>query len=454
MTQHEPTGLLAGTGQAVVTPPPGVPLLGPMAASTGVHDELFVRALVLSDGLHSAAVVCLDLIGLDLDFSRDLRTAVARAAGLDMVLLCCSHTHSAPFTIPWSALHWEEYQRTAGPWRESVLRAVADCVREAMRRAREVRARVARASVQIGVNRRLPTDDGTRMAPNPQGPVVPWVDVLSLETLEGAPVAVLFSHAAHPVAVHRASTLVSADYPGVAVAEVQRRVGGAALFAQGCAGDINVDPLAGGFEAAASAGRVLGEAAVRATETGQPLPLARDADGGLLRLGSQTRRLAFQELPSRQACQQALEEAIAQAEKAESPGAVPPGRDYVACLERLLARVEAGRPLEPLAFEASALTLGGTFCLTALTHEVFADYQLWAEAASPFSHNMIVAYANGCESYVPIDAAIGQGLAAGYEAAPAPRGSCLYYRQRTALAAGAEGQIRQALLSLWRQVRR
>jgi neutral ceramidase len=425
-----------------------------MAASTGVHDELSVRALVLGDGLHSAAVVCLDLIGLDLGLSQAIRTAVAQEAGLDMVLLCCSHTHSAPFTIPWSALYWEEYQRAGGPWRESVLAATAGCVREAVGRAREVRARVARSCVQVGVNRRLPTGEGIRMAPNPQGPVVPWVDVLSLETLEGAPAAVLFSHAAHPVAVHRASTLVSADYPGVAVAEVERRVGGAAMFAQGCCGDINVEPLAGGFEAAASAGRALGEAVVRAVEIGRPLALVRGTGGGLLRLGSQTRSLEFQELPSRQICQRAREEAVAQAETAELPGAVPPGRDYLPCLERLLARVEAGQPLEPLAFEASSLALGGAFCLTALTHEVFADYQLWAEAASPFPHNMVVAYTNGCESYVPTDAAIGQGLAAGYEAAPAPRGSCLYYRQRTALATGAEGNIKQALLSLWRQVHR
>jgi hypothetical protein len=55
------------------------------------------------------------------------------------------------------------------------------------------------------------------MAPNPHGVVLPWVDVLSFEDPEGRPVAVLFNHAAHPVIVHAASTLITADYPGFAV---------------------------------------------------------------------------------------------------------------------------------------------------------------------------------------------------------------------------------------------
>jgi hypothetical protein len=42
------------------------------------------------------------------------------------------------------------------------------------------------------------------MARNPNGAVPPWVDVLAVESIEGKPIAVLFSHAAHPVIVHGA----------------------------------------------------------------------------------------------------------------------------------------------------------------------------------------------------------------------------------------------------------
>ena len=56
-----------------------------------------------------------------------------------------------------------------------------------------------RAPVQIGYNRRLMNDEGyITMAPNPEGSVVPWVDVLGAYDENGQIIAVLFSHAAHP----------------------------------------------------------------------------------------------------------------------------------------------------------------------------------------------------------------------------------------------------------------
>ena len=55
------------------------------------------------------------------------------------------------------------------------------------------------------------------MAPNPEGSVVPWVDVLGAYDEKGQIIAVLFSHAAHPVIVHWSSEEIGADYPGYAV---------------------------------------------------------------------------------------------------------------------------------------------------------------------------------------------------------------------------------------------
>ncbi len=104
------------------------------------------------------------------------------------------------------------------------------------------------------------------MAPNPRGTVLPWVDVLAIEQTDGKLVAVLFCHAAHPVIVHAASTLISADYPGFAVKTLQKLHGREAvyLFAQGCGGNINAFPLQGGIDAAIAAGRDLGQAVSRA----------------------------------------------------------------------------------------------------------------------------------------------------------------------------------------------
>ena len=42
------TGLFANAAETVITPPVGIRLLGTVQASTGVHDDLHARAVVLT----------------------------------------------------------------------------------------------------------------------------------------------------------------------------------------------------------------------------------------------------------------------------------------------------------------------------------------------------------------------------------------------------------------------
>ena len=101
--QNAPPRLLAGAAETVVTPDAeGTLLIGPLKPSTGVHDDLFARALVLSDGTTDAALVTLDYLGFDFAFHDVLAAAVASASGIpaDRTMIACSHTHSAPVTAP------------------------------------------------------------------------------------------------------------------------------------------------------------------------------------------------------------------------------------------------------------------------------------------------------------------------------------------------------------------
>jgi len=435
----------AGLSEVAITPPVGTPLLGPCLPGTGVHGDLHARVLVLCDGEQSAAVVCLDLVGMDLTLAAHLRAEIARQAGIAAVLLNCSHTHSAPFTIPWSALGWGWLDGDGREWRAGLVARVTRAVCQAAASLQEVVLRAGRAPAQVGLNRRLPTPDGVVMRPNPQGVTVPWVDVLRVETAAGEPLALLFSHAAHPVIVHGASTLISADYPGYATAEVRRRLGEDVLplFAQGCGANINGEPLRGGFEAAEQAGRRLGEAAVAAADEAEKLP------PGPLAIATTRLDLALEDLPSAKECQRMLrvsEQQLAEGERAgRAPGELWEVRDRVLCLRDLLRKAQGGEG-RALPFEATRLSIGDAWCLLAMTHEVFADYQLWADQVSRFRHTMVLAYTNGCESYIPTDHDLALG---GYEAASVRGyGSALRYRHRGALRPGAEARIKEAMAGL------
>lgn len=440
-------GFFAGVSETIITPPVGLPLLGTLQPSTGVHDDLFARALVLRGGGQQVALVSIDLIGLDHCFADAIRDSVEAETGITTTLLNCSHTHSAPFTIPWSIQGWEDFQREGVQWREELVAGITGVVRDAVEAVQPAILRAGRAPVQIGFNRRLLTDQGTAMRPNAEGAVVRWVDVLRVDAADGDIMAILFNHAAHPVIVHAASDLIGADYPGYAVAAIRENSGGNAvpIFTQGCGGNINAEPLRGGFEAAERAGVALGKAAVEATEASEPIASAQ------LRVATKSIELPLQPLPSEEECEKVLRQAesrLLELEGAQSANVVQvwSQRDHVLRLRELLSKVQRGKTTS-VRFDLNLVALGDEWCLLTMNHEVFAEYQLWADASSPFRHTMVWAYTNGCETYIPTDSAFEQG---GYEAVPSPEsGAALAYRHRLALRPGVEGQIKNAITELW-----
>lgn len=468
--------LLAGTAQTTITPRARAPLLGTIQRSNGINDDLHARALVLNDGGERVAILCLDLIGTDFELADEIRGAVREKSGIVTTLINCSHTHSAPFTIPWSVLGSRWLSGPGKQWRDDLVTRLAELVTRAEANSARAVLRAGRAPVQIGSNRRLLTNQGIVMKPDPAGVVVPWVDVLLVDRVQGSLAAILFSHGAHPVTVHGSSRLISADYPGFAAQRIQGCFGGDVLtmFGQACGANINADPLRGGFAAASKAGAALAEAVVKAASTSQPLPEAA------FTVTSVRTGLALMPLPDYDECFAALQKA--EERRAECCGKdIPaderlwdlqdeveitaPSRqpqaddvqpmegqpwwltDTVLCLRDLLAKIQRGDE-RPLRFEAQMLRIRDRWALLAATHELFAEYQLWFEKTAPAEQCMMLAYTNACESYVPTDRDFALG---GYEAATFPSldAASLRYRHRRSLRPGAEQQVLDQLRALW-----
>jgi hypothetical protein len=410
-------GLMAGAAETIITPTPvGTFLIGPLKESTGVHDDLFARALVIFDGTTRVAIVTLDFLGLDFSFHDRIVAAIEKQTGIARgnIMVNCSHTHNAPLTIPWRA--WEK--KLDKPWHESMPGKIATVVGEASANRRAATLRFGREPVQIGFNRRLPTENGVVMQPNRSGTVVPWVDVLCVEADDGRSIAILFSHAAHPVIIHAASTLISADYPGFAVSTMREQLGkdGVFLFAHGCGANVNGFPLQGGIDAARSAGEKLGNAAVKAARSKGPT-----IQGDRLRSVCRELSLPLRPPPSVEQCEKLLAEDPANESKRE-------------LLE--IAR-DGGR--RSMRFPIQAFAIGDELCILGLPHEMFAEYQLFVDKTSPFAHNMVFAYTNGCEGYLGTDKDYAIGDRGGYETSPL--GAPLQYHGRLVPEPQVETQI-------------
>ena len=333
-----------------------------------VYDDLYARALVLGEGPRRLAIVTLDIGTVGYAYADQLRQGINTATGIPVenILICPSQTHSAP------GVDGRHMSDESSQWLDEAL---AELVRAAAD-LQPATLRVSRAPAQIGYNRRLMENGGIVMKPNPDGAVVPWVDVLAAYDADGKRIGVLFSHAAHPVIVHWSSEAVGPDFPGYAVMHLRRMLTakdqpqGVFMFAQGSCGNINGYPLQGGFAACSAAGL----------------------------------SLAF-----------SVTQALAD-ERAAAPGQIA-SRSLTLSLPR---RPDTNGKQSFLPFPMQAVAIGDDVCILTVTGEMFAEYQLWIDEVSPFEHTFVFNHVNGLSSYIATKADYDLGSAGGYEAYDGP----------------------------------
>ncbi|MCP4664427.1 MAG: hypothetical protein GY856_54280 [bacterium] len=249
-----PGPLAAGWAKMPMTLPSGTPLAGygnrRGQPATGAHDELTVKALVLSDGRDRVAIVASDLLIVPENVAEKVRIEVARRVALaaDDILFSASHTHSGPgaFAPGWVA------GRFAGEYDPAVVTALAELMAETIVRAYESQgpARLGRGRVKVPEHIRNRTREGA--------PVDPDLDFLLVEKHDRSR-CTMVSFAAHPTLVGGDNMEWSAGYPGALTRTLEREVGGMALFLAGAMGSMGPEPPAGlaGFAAAEALGRSL-----------------------------------------------------------------------------------------------------------------------------------------------------------------------------------------------------
>ena len=394
------TTLSAGAAEAVITR---------VKDNPEVYDDLYARALVLDDERQRLAIVTVDIGSFENAYIELLLEAINEFSGIstENIIINASHTHNAPGVD----------ERVISPESEQWLTGrIAELVKSAADNLQPATLRVGREAVQIGYNRRLPYKDSNDvwMEPNPKDPIVPWVDVLSAYDEDGKQIGVLFSHAAHPVIIHWSSRgAIGPDYPGFAIKHLKRiprlwfkdlpadilrdllsRVGepeGVFMFAQGCCANINGYPLSGGIEACDAAGLSLAFAVTRALEEDQIVT------SGPLKARSVTLSLPLLEPPSVAECEELLVRE-------------PDNIRY----QDLLKIAQSGEPQFKL-LSMRALAIGEEMCILTFSGEMFAEYQLFVDEASPFKHTFVFGLTNGLAGYIATKKDYELGPAGGYE---------------------------------------
>ena len=227
--------LKAGTSKVCISPPIGVPLAGFAARhenSTGIHDDLFARALVLETPETAIVFVSVDLLALPSEFIKQVRQSIHASTGLrpDSVMIASTHTHAGPVTI---TTFFNPDESVDSHYMNTLAKAIVEAVTNAWRDRSPARVGVGAGHVQgVGVNRRS----------GDQKPVDEQVGIIKVTDPDGRTRAVLMNYSCHPTVLGPDNLKVTGDFPAFAVKEIESGLGddGFAMFVNGTQGNISM----------------------------------------------------------------------------------------------------------------------------------------------------------------------------------------------------------------------
>ena len=266
--------LLAGAATVEISPEVPIALTGygPGRVARAIHDDLHVAALYLEDPVSGERLGLLtyDMAHTEAGFIAEVQQACAAETGLPetAVLTTVSHAHSSPTIRPDRTDSPQEREKCLA-WRKRVVARSAEALARARNDAVRVEVYMNTTRVRENINRRVFFPDGTyyyqplhkHLSPVADGPVDDELGMLFFFKGEkkSDPVATLVNYTAHPLTVGDTSSEVSADYPGVLKREIERSLGGVALFITGAAGDNHPLGAEAGFGRCERMGQTLAE---------------------------------------------------------------------------------------------------------------------------------------------------------------------------------------------------
>ena len=388
----------AGYAEAVITPPLGTNMVEPQTQQAiGIHEDLYLKVILIADGTTRVVMASYDLVGMDLELAASIREKTAQATGIPVsnLMLSCTHAHNVPLTISLGG----ETEKRNRKWEAELVQITAATIGKAIDQLQPVQITSGKADVQVAFNRRLMMFNRARMRPNPFGPVVREVTALNFDLAESDD-PLLFSYPSHPVAVHNGSAEFTADFPAFAVEAIKELADRAVrpVFFQGCAGDINVDPLQGGYEAAAKVGQKLGKATLAAIDAADTVQLEN------IEVADQTLHLPYRPIEPEVAdiLVQRVEEGLKAVLDSETDSIQVIDTEHVLHWAQVMREVAHHPDQNPgLPFEIQSFAFGKDLVVIAFPHELFVEYQLYIEEHSPFRNTLVFAYTNGSESYIP-----------------------------------------------------
>ncbi|MBU7004905.1 MAG: neutral/alkaline non-lysosomal ceramidase N-terminal domain-containing protein [Theionarchaea archaeon] len=252
------TPILAGASKIDITPRTRAYIAGygQNRLSSGVHDPIWARCLVLEVAGKRMVFLTVDLIGLFLDEVDAIRKAAAsEELSPEDIIICSTHNHEGPDTLGL----WGPNMGQSGVdynYRLYVSEKAVKCVKEAEDSLRPARLRVGQTMVE-----------GVAKNGRDRDILDPVLIAIQAVGDDGTTIATLVNFANHPEALGSKNTLISADWPNYMYVIVEKVLGGICVFQNGALGGmVTPDVRSHTFEETERIGTTTGKSAIKCLE--------------------------------------------------------------------------------------------------------------------------------------------------------------------------------------------
>lgn len=210
---------------------------------TGIHDDLFVRTILIKGQTGTALFISVD----SGDLSDEWLAEISKLSGVpeSNIYLTATHTHESPFisrTEPETTLKDVEKSQE---FAKNTFAAIAQALTLSKSNLQSCQIGFGTGSCDVNINRNFRTSDNNyTIKPNPTGISDKSVPVMAFINSEEKPVAYLYNYAVHGTVMFMSKIkdegmLISGDLPGATSRYIESVSGeqAVALWTLGCAGD-------------------------------------------------------------------------------------------------------------------------------------------------------------------------------------------------------------------------
>jgi hypothetical protein len=409
-----------GAAEIDITAPVGHRMAGYFdeRLSTGIHDPLKAKAIILQQEKERIALVFCDLVGVSLTVTTNARAEASQKTGIPVsnIVICATHSHTGPLfdDVRRHYFHETAVEQFGKDPKEKIyypdflIERLVKVIVEANKKLHPAQLEVGIAKQEnLAFNRRYWMKNGKvafnpgQLNPNivrPAGPTDPDVGILLARDLgKSKPFAGATVFAMHSDTV--GGTKYSADYAYYIQETLRKEFGKKYIsaFGAGTCGDLNhinvnkKEPFKG-FEMAEHLGTTLGKTVIEDLSHLQPV------NKPSLAVRSTTLSIPLQEPTPEQ---------LADAHLKISKLGDTNTDFFTKVVAVKMLDLERRGPVWPM--EVQVFRLDSQTAIVCLPCEIFVELGLAIKQASPFKNTIVISICNDRPSYVPTKKAFTEG---------------------------------------------